>query len=72
MAIWDRPSRLLLPTCYVTTSDAAIGVDPVQPALLAGGCLSVSAEVCTAPVLPRGEHDDLAAAVSDLGACYLA
>lgn len=52
---------------YVTTRDARhIGVDPVQLRLLtARGRLERAGRgVYRVPVLPRGEHDDLAAAVS--------
>ncbi|AFE15989.1 hypothetical protein MRGA327_06555 [Mycobacterium tuberculosis RGTB327] len=68
MAIWDRLVEVAAEQHgYVTTRDARdIGVDPVQLRLLAGrGRLErVGRGVYRVPVLPRGEHDDLAAAVS--------
>jgi predicted transcriptional regulator of viral defense system len=68
MAIWDRLVELAAEQHgYVTTRDARdIGVDPVQLRLLtARGRLERAGRgVYRVPVLPRGEHDDLAAAVS--------
>ncbi len=68
MAIWDRLVGLAAErNGYVTTRDARdIGVDPVQLRILAGrGRLErVGRGVYRVSVLPRGEHDDLAAAVA--------
>jgi predicted transcriptional regulator of viral defense system len=68
MAIWDRLVELAAGRHgYVTTRDARdIGVDPVQLRLLAarGRLERAGRGVYRVPVLPRGEHDDLAAAVS--------
>lgn len=68
MAIWDRLVELAAEQHgYVTTRDARdIGIDPVQLRLLtARGRLDRAGRgVYRVPVLPRGEHDDLAAAVS--------
>lgn len=68
MAIWDRLVELAAEQHgYVTTRDARdIGVDPVQLRLLAarGRLERAGRGVYRVPVLPRGEHDDLAAAVS--------
>jgi len=68
MAIWDRLVELAAEHHgYLTTRDARdIGVDPVQLRLLmARGRLERAARgVYRVPVLPRREHDDLAAAVA--------
>lgn len=68
MAIWDRLVELAAEQHgYVTTRDARdIGVDPVQLRLLAarGRLERAGRGVYRVPVLPRGEHDDLAAAVA--------
>jgi predicted transcriptional regulator of viral defense system len=68
MAIWDRLVELAAERHgYVTTRDARdIGVDPVQLRLLAarGRLDRVGRGVYRVLVLPRDEHDDLAAAVS--------
>ncbi|WP_099225838.1 type IV toxin-antitoxin system AbiEi family antitoxin domain-containing protein [Mycobacterium persicum] len=68
MTIWDRLVELAAEQHgYVTTRDARdIGVDPVQLRLLAarGRLERAGRGVYRVPVLPRGEHDDLAAAVS--------
>src|SRR5690625_1702331 len=68
MAIWDRLVELAAEQHgYVTTREARdIGVDPVQLRLLAarGRLERAGRGVYRVPVLPRGEHDDLAAAVS--------
>jgi predicted transcriptional regulator of viral defense system len=68
MPIWDRLVELAAEQHgYVTTRDARdIGVDPVQLRLLAarGRLERAGRGVYRVPVLPRGEHDDLAAAVS--------
>jgi predicted transcriptional regulator of viral defense system len=68
MAIWDRLVELAAEQhSYVTTRDAReIGVDPVQLRLLtARGRLEHTGRgVYRVAVLPRGEHDDLAAAVA--------
>lgn len=68
MPIWDRLVELAAEQHgYVTTRDARdIGVDPVQLRLLtARGRLERAGRgVYRVPVLPRGEHDDLAAAVA--------
>ena len=68
MRIWDRLVELAAERHgYVTTRDAReIGVDPVQLRLLAarGRLERAGRGVYRVPVLPRGEHDDLAAAVS--------
>jgi predicted transcriptional regulator of viral defense system len=68
MAIWDRLVELAAEQHgYVTTRDARdIGVDPVQLRLLAarGRLERAGRGVYRVPVLPRGEHDELAAAVS--------
>ena len=68
MTIWDRLVELAAERHgYVTTRDAReIGVDPVQLRLLAarGRLERAGRGVYRVPVLPRGEHDDLAAAVS--------
>ena len=68
MAIWDRLVELAAEQHgYVTTRDAReIGVDPVQLRLLTarGRLERVGRGVYRVPVLPRGEHDDLAAAVA--------
>ncbi len=68
MTIWDRLVEVAAEQHgYVTTRDArAIGVDPVQLRLLAarGRLERAGRGVYRVPVLPRGEHDDLAAAVA--------
>jgi predicted transcriptional regulator of viral defense system len=68
MAIWDRLVEIAAEQHgYVTTRDARnIGVDPVQLRLLTarGRLERAGRSVYRVPVLPRGEHDDLAAAVS--------
>lgn len=68
MSIWDRIVELAAEQHgYVTTRDTrGIGVDPVQLRLLAarGRLERAGRGVYRVPVLPRGEHDDLAAAVS--------
>lgn len=68
MPIWDQLVELAAEQHgYVTTRDARdIGVDPVQLRLLtARGRLERAGRgVYRVPVLPRGEHDDLAAAVA--------
>lgn len=68
MAVWDRlVERAAEQHGYVTTRDARdIGVDPVQLRLLAarGRLERAGRGVYRVPVLPRDEHDDLAAAVS--------
>lgn len=68
MPIWDRVVELAAERHgYVTTRDAReIGIDPVQLRLLAarGRLDRVGHGVYRAPVLPRGEHDDFAAAVA--------
>jgi predicted transcriptional regulator of viral defense system len=68
MSIWDRLVAVAAEQHgYVTTRDARdIGVDPVQLRLLAarGRLERACRGVYRVPVLPRGEHDDLAAAVS--------
>ena len=68
MNIWDRLVELAAEQHgYVTTRDARdIDVDPVQLRLLAarGRLERAGRGVYRVPVLPRGEHDDLAAAVS--------
>lgn len=68
MAIWDQVVELAVEQHgYVTTRDARnIGVDPVQLRLLtARGRLERAGRgVYRVPVLPRSEHDDLAAAVA--------
>jgi len=68
MAIWDRLVELAAGKHgYVTTRDAReIGVDPAQLRILtARGRLERAGRgVYRVPVLPRGEHDDLAAAVA--------
>lgn len=68
MAIWDRLVECAVEQHgYVTTRDARdIGVDPVQLRLLTarGRLERVGRGVYRVPVLPRGEHDDLAAAVA--------
>jgi predicted transcriptional regulator of viral defense system len=68
MMIWDRLVELAAEQHgYVTTRDARdIGVDPVQLRVLtARGRLERAGRgVYRVPVLPRGEHDDLAAAVA--------
>lgn len=68
MAIWDRLVELAAEQHgYVTTRDARdMGMDPVQLRLLtARGRLEHAGRgVYRVPVLPRGEHDDLAAAVA--------
>lgn len=68
MAIWDQlVQRAAEQHGYVTTRDAReIDVDPTQLRLLAGrGRLDrVARGVYRIPVLPRGDHDDFAAAVA--------
>lgn len=68
MQIWDQLVELAAERHgYVTTRDVRdIGVDPVQLRLLtARGRLERAGRgVYRVPVLPRGEHDDLAAAVA--------
>lgn len=68
MAIWDRLVEVAAEQHgYVTTRDARdIGVDPVQLRLLAarGRLERAGRGVYRVPVLPRGEHDELAAAVA--------
>jgi len=68
MAIWDRLVALAADqNGYVTTRDArGIGVDPVQlRLLLARGRLERAGRgVYRVSLLPRGEHDELAAAVA--------
>lgn len=68
MAIWDRLVELAAEQHgYVTTRDARdIGVDPTQLRLLAarGRLERAGHGVYRVPVLPRSEHDDLAAAIS--------
>ncbi|MBS9535467.1 type IV toxin-antitoxin system AbiEi family antitoxin domain-containing protein [Mycobacterium sp. M1] len=68
MAIWDQLVGLAAEQHgYVTTRDARdIGVDPVQLRILAarGRLEHTGRGVYRVPVLPRGEHDDLAIAVS--------
>jgi len=68
MAIWDRLVELAAEQHgYVTTRDAReIGVDPTQLRLLAarGRLERAGRGVYRVPILPRGEHDDLAAAVA--------
>ncbi|MBS4727523.1 type IV toxin-antitoxin system AbiEi family antitoxin domain-containing protein [Mycobacterium sp. SM1] len=68
MTIWDRLVAVAAEQHgYVTTRDARdIGVDPTQLRLLAarGRLERAGRGVYRVPVLPRGEHDDLAAAVS--------
>lgn len=68
MTIWARLVEVAAEQHgYVTTRDARdIGVDPVQLRLLAsrGRLERAGRGVYRVPVLPRGEHDDLAAAVS--------
>ena len=68
MAIWDRVvERAAEQHGYVTTRDARdLGIDPTQLRLLAarGRLERVARGVYRVPVLPRGEHDDLAEAVA--------
>ena len=68
MVVWDRLVELAAEQHgYVTTRDARdIGVDPVQLRLLAarGRLERAGRGVYRVPVLPRSEHDDLAAAVA--------
>lgn len=68
MAIWDQLVEFAAERHgYVTTRDARdIGVDPVQLRILtARGRLERAGRgVYRVPVLPRGEYDDLAAAVA--------
>jgi predicted transcriptional regulator of viral defense system len=68
MIIWDRLVELAAEQHgYVTTRDARdIGVDPVQLRLLAarGRLERAGRGVYRVPILPRSEHDDLAAAVA--------
>ncbi len=68
MMIWDRlVERGAEQHGYVTTRDAReFGIDPTQLRLLAarGRLEHAGRGVYRVPVLPRGEHDDLAAAVA--------
>lgn len=68
MAIWDRVvERAAEQHGYVTTHDARdLEIDPTQLRLLAarGRLERVGRGAYRVPVLPRGEHDDLAAAVA--------
>lgn len=68
MLIWDRLVEIAVEHHgYVTTRDARdMGVDPVQLRLLTarGRLERAGRAVYRVPVLPRSEHDDLAAAVA--------
>ncbi len=68
MAIWDTlVERAAEQHGYVTTRVARdLGIDPTQLRLLAarGRLERVGRGVYRVPVLPRGEHDDLAEAVA--------
>jgi predicted transcriptional regulator of viral defense system len=68
MRVWDRVvERAAEHHGYVTTQDArALGIDPTQLRLMAarGRLERAGRGVYRVPMLPRGEHDDLAAAVA--------
>jgi predicted transcriptional regulator of viral defense system len=68
MNLWDRVvERASAQHGYVTTRDArSLGIDPDQLRLMAarGRLEHVGRGVYRVPVLPRGAHDDLAAAVA--------
>jgi predicted transcriptional regulator of viral defense system len=68
MAVWDRlVERAAEQHGYVTTRDAReIDIDPTQLRLLAarGRLERVGRGTYRVPVLPRGEHDEFAAAVA--------
>ena len=68
MAIWDQLlERAAEQHGYVTTRDARdLGIDPTQLRLLAarGRLERVGRGAYRVPVLPRGEHDELAEAVA--------
>lgn len=68
MQLWDRlVERAFEQHGYVTTRDArALGIDPTQLRLMAarGRLERAGRGVYRVPVLPRGAHDELAAAVA--------
>src|ERR1700710_2432300 len=68
MQVWDRlVERAAEQHGYVTTRDArALGIDPTQLRLMAarGRLERAGRGVYRVPILPRGAHDDLAAAVA--------
>ncbi|MDP9094404.1 MAG: type IV toxin-antitoxin system AbiEi family antitoxin domain-containing protein [Actinomycetota bacterium] len=68
MQLWDRVvERAAVQHGYVTTRDARdLEIDPTQLRLMAarGRLERAGRGVYRVPVLPRGEHDDLAAAVA--------
>jgi predicted transcriptional regulator of viral defense system len=68
MRVWDRVvERAAEQHGYITTHDAReIGVDPTQLRLMAarGRLERVARSAYRVPLLPRGEHDDLAEAVA--------
>ena len=68
MAIWDRVvERAAEHHGYVTTRDARdLGIDPTQLRLMAarGRLERIGRGAYRVSILPRGEHDDLAAAVA--------
>ena len=68
MAIWDQViERAAEHNGYVTTRDAReLGIDPTQLRLMAarGRLERIGRGAYRVSILPRGEHDDLAAAVA--------
>lgn len=68
MMIWDQVvERAAEHHGYVTTRDARdLGIDPTQLRLMAarGRLERIGRGAYRVPILPRGEHDDLAAAVA--------